>query len=120
MFFPAKSLLHLSVHSSDFVAGVPKTLMLYGSVSTPNHHSHFGFHLSAFRMGGLGFRLGPDAGKLKERKQPWRYCHSGNYLHSKFLTRICAYIRPYKKMFTICACCVAGVHSERYRSNAHD
>lgn len=61
--FPPKSLLHLSVHPSDFVAGVPKGLMLYGSVRKLNHHSHFGSHFDAFRMRILGFRLGADTGK---------------------------------------------------------
>ena len=60
--FPPKSLLRLSVHLSDFVAGVPKGLMLYGLVRKLHHHS-FGFHLGPFRMGDLGFRLGTDAGK---------------------------------------------------------
>lgn len=44
--FPPKSLLHLSVNLSDFVAGVPKGLMLYGSVRRLNHHFRFG----AFRI----------------------------------------------------------------------
>lgn len=49
--FPPKSLLHLSVRVSDFVAGVPKGLMLYGLVRKPNHHSHFDFQFGAFGMG---------------------------------------------------------------------
>lgn len=61
--FPPKSLHHLSVHLSDFVAGVPKGPMLYGSVRKFNHHSHFGFHSGPLRMGDLGFRLGTDTGK---------------------------------------------------------
>ncbi len=61
--FPPKSLLHLSVHPSDFVAGVPKGLMLYGSVRKLNHCSHFGSHFGALITRGLGFRLGTDTGK---------------------------------------------------------
>lgn len=40
-----KSLLHLSVHLLDFVAGVPKGLMLYGSVRKLNHRSVLAFIL---------------------------------------------------------------------------
>lgn len=32
----------------DFVAGVPKGLMLYGSVRKLNHHSYFAFNSSVF------------------------------------------------------------------------
>lgn len=39
LFILLNLLLHLSVHPSDFVAGVPKGLMLYGSVRELNHHS---------------------------------------------------------------------------------
>uniref|UniRef100_A0A673CI09 Integrin, alpha 5 (fibronectin receptor, alpha polypeptide) n=1 Tax=Sphaeramia orbicularis TaxID=375764 RepID=A0A673CI09_9TELE len=48
----------------DFVAGVPKGLMLYGSVRKLNHHSHFGFHCDALRFRALGFKLGTDIGKM--------------------------------------------------------
>lgn len=49
--FPSKSLLHLSVHLADFVAGVPKGLMLYGLVRKPNHHSEFDFYFWNGRLG---------------------------------------------------------------------
>lgn len=51
---PPKCLLNLSVRLSDFVAGVPKGLMLYGSVRRLNHH----FHLGAFGMGEHGTNVG--------------------------------------------------------------
>lgn len=35
---PPKSLLLFSLHRSDFVAGVPKGLKLYGLVRKLNHH----------------------------------------------------------------------------------
>ena len=34
-------MLFRSVHLSDFVAGVPKGIMLYGLVRSPHHYSHF-------------------------------------------------------------------------------
>lgn len=51
---PPNFLLHLSVHLSDFVAGVPKGLMLYGSVRKLNCH----LHLWAFRVRGHGTDMG--------------------------------------------------------------
>lgn len=66
--------------------------MLYGSVRSLNHHSHFGFHLSAFRMGSLGFILGNDTRK----KTTLAILSQWDYFCSEFLSMDRAYIRPYK------------------------
>jgi len=47
---------------SDFVAGVPKELMLYGSVRALNHWSHFAIGRNVFKMRDLGLRLGTEVG----------------------------------------------------------
>lgn len=84
--FPTKSLLHLSVCVSDFVAGVPKGLMLYGLVRKSNHRSHFDFQFGAFGMR-LVLQALTDWENVKERKQPGWYCHSGNYFCNKFQSK---------------------------------
>jgi len=62
MFHPL-NLCFMSLCASDFVAGVPKGLMLYGSVRKLHQRSHFGSHFGAFRMKVLGFRFGANTGK---------------------------------------------------------
>lgn len=58
----------MSLCASDFVAGVPKGLMLYGLVRKLNC-SHFGSNLDAFMMKDLSFRFETDTGKQKKENK---------------------------------------------------